>query len=105
MRALVTQEAERATELLAELLNVRDPEKIREEVIGLLVDRLAERIEEHDRGQLVTAEVIADRLAVRREQVYELSRRSRDPLPSLAIGGQKRFCVADVDDWVRGQAS
>ena len=52
---------------------------------------------------LVDAEHVAELLAVQRRRVYELARRSQDPLPALRIGGALRFALADVEAWVARQ--
>ena len=54
---------------------------------------------------LVNADVIAEKLCIRRKQVYELTRRQRDPLPSIKIGGAVRFSLPHVEEWVAAQFS
>jgi len=53
---------------------------------------------------LVDAEHVARLLCVKRKRVYELARRPNDPLPSVRIGGAVRFALAQVEEWVTGQA-
>lgn len=53
---------------------------------------------------LVDADHIAAVLCVKRKRVYELARRTRDPLPCVRIGGAVRFVVAQVEEWVAAQA-
>lgn len=53
---------------------------------------------------LVDADFIAGRLGVKRKRVYELTRRSNDPLPSVKIGGAVRFVLAHVEAWVASQS-
>lgn len=54
---------------------------------------------------LVNADVLAEKLCIRRKQVYELARRPRDPLPSIRIGGAVRFFLPHVEEWVAAQSS
>jgi excisionase family DNA binding protein len=54
---------------------------------------------------LMRAEEVARLLAVKTSTVYELSRRARDPLPSIRIGGSKRFDRQAVALWVAGHAT
>lgn len=49
---------------------------------------------------LMRAEEVADLLAIKTSTVYELSRRRRDPLPSVHIGRSKRFDRRAVARWV-----
>jgi len=53
---------------------------------------------------LVDAEHVARLLCVKRKRVYELARRSNDPLPSVRLGGAVRFALSQVEDWVTAQA-
>ncbi len=53
---------------------------------------------------LVDADHVAAVLCVKRKRVYELARRTRDPLPCVRIGGAVRFVVAQVEEWVAAQA-
>lgn len=53
---------------------------------------------------LLRAEEVAELLAVRPSTVFELSRRRRDPLPSVKIGRAKRFDRAAVAEWLDAQA-
>lgn len=87
-RAIAVDDFEHLAEVLAETVAARLGSAA--EVVGV-------------EGQLVAAEVVARHLSVKRERVYELARRGGDPLPSVSIGGAKRFALADVDDWVRRQ--
>jgi excisionase family DNA binding protein len=54
---------------------------------------------------LMRAEEVADLLAIRTSTVYELSRRRRDPLPSVRIGRSKRFDRRAVARWVDAHAT
>jgi excisionase family DNA binding protein len=54
---------------------------------------------------LMRAEEVAELLAVKTSTVYELSRRLRDPLPSIRIGGSKRFDRRAVARWVEAHAT
>jgi excisionase family DNA binding protein len=54
---------------------------------------------------LLRAEEVAELLAVRPSTVYELSRRPRDPLPSIRIGRSKRFERGAVARWVAEHAN
>jgi excisionase family DNA binding protein len=51
------------------------------------------------------AEEVADLLAIKTSTVYELSRRRRDPLPSVRIGRSKRFDRRAVALWVVAHAT
>jgi excisionase family DNA binding protein len=54
---------------------------------------------------LMRAEEVADLLSVPVSTVYELSRRRRDPLPSVRIGRSKRFDRGAVARWVEAHAT
>jgi excisionase family DNA binding protein len=54
---------------------------------------------------LMRAEEVADLLSVKTSTVYELSRRRRDPLPSVRIGRAKRFDRLAVVRWVQAHAT
>jgi excisionase family DNA binding protein len=49
---------------------------------------------------LLTAEQIAELLAVPRSSVYEYARRLHDPLPSIGVGRHRRFHRSDVEAWL-----
>ena len=53
---------------------------------------------------LLKAEV-AELLQVSRETVFELARRTRDPLPSVKVGRARRFVRAGVEAWLLSNAS
>jgi excisionase family DNA binding protein len=52
---------------------------------------------------LLTAQQVAELLAVPRTSVYEYARRSHDPLPAMRVGRQRRFCRSDVAAWLSQQ--
>jgi excisionase family DNA binding protein len=54
---------------------------------------------------LMRAEEVAELLAMRPSTIYELSRRRRDPLPSIRIGRSKRFERTAVARWVADHAT
>jgi excisionase family DNA binding protein len=54
---------------------------------------------------LMRAEDVAELLAIKTTTVYELSRRRRDPLPSLRIGRSKRFDRQAIARWIETQAN
>jgi excisionase family DNA binding protein len=54
---------------------------------------------------LMRAEEVADLLSVPISTIYELSRRRRDPLPSVRIGRSKRFDRRAIARWVEAHAS
>lgn len=54
---------------------------------------------------LMRAEEVAELLAVKPSTIYELSRRRRDPLPSVRIGRSKRFDRQAVARWVEAHAT
>jgi excisionase family DNA binding protein len=54
---------------------------------------------------LMRAEEVADLLSIKTSTVYELSRRRRDPLPSVRIGRSKRFDRRAIARWVRVNAT
>jgi excisionase family DNA binding protein len=54
---------------------------------------------------LMRAEEVADLLSVKTSTIYELSRRRRDPLPSVRIGRAKRFDRRAVVRWVEAHAN
>jgi len=49
----------------------------------------------------LTIEQIAEYLQVSKEKVYKLCQRGR--MPASKLGGQWRFDIKEVDDWVRAQ--
>ena len=54
---------------------------------------------------LIRAEEVADLLSIKTSTVYELSRRRRDPLPSVRIGRSKRFDRRAIARWVEAHAT
>ena len=54
---------------------------------------------------LMRAEEVADLLSIKTSTVYELSRRRRDPLPSVRIGRSKRFDRRAIARWVQAHAN
>jgi excisionase family DNA binding protein len=54
---------------------------------------------------LMRAEEVADLLSIPISTVYELSRRRRDPLPSVRIGRSKRFDRRAIACWVEDHAT
>jgi excisionase family DNA binding protein len=54
---------------------------------------------------LMRAEEVADLLSIKTSTVYELSRRRRDPLPSVRIGRSKRFDRRAIARWVEAHAT
>jgi excisionase family DNA binding protein len=54
---------------------------------------------------LLKAEEVAELLQVSRETVFELARRTRDPLPSVKVGRARRFVRAGVEAWLLSNAS
>jgi excisionase family DNA binding protein len=54
---------------------------------------------------LLKAEEVAELLQVSRETVFELARRSRDPLPSVKVGRARRFVRAGVEAWLLSNTS
>jgi excisionase family DNA binding protein len=54
---------------------------------------------------LMRAEEVADLLSIKTSTVYELSRRLRDPLPSVRIGRSKRFDRRAIARWVEGHTT
>jgi excisionase family DNA binding protein len=49
---------------------------------------------------LLTAEQVAQLLAIPRSSVYEYARRRVRPLPSIPIGRHRRFYRSDVEVWL-----
>lgn len=49
---------------------------------------------------LLTADQVAELLAVPRSSVYEYARRRRRPLPSIEVGRHRRFYRSDVAAWL-----
>jgi excisionase family DNA binding protein len=52
---------------------------------------------------LLTADEVAQLLAVPRSSVYEYARRQHAPLPGLRIGRHLRFHRSDVELWLAEQ--
>jgi excisionase family DNA binding protein len=52
---------------------------------------------------LLTAQQVAELLAVPRTSVYEYARRSHDPLPAMRVGRHRRFRRSDVAAWLSQQ--
>jgi excisionase family DNA binding protein len=50
--------------------------------------------------RLLTAEDVAELLAIPRSSVYEYARRQHNPLPSIPVGRHRRFYRADVESWL-----
>jgi excisionase family DNA binding protein len=48
----------------------------------------------------LTAEQVADLLAIPRSSVYEYARRHSEPLPSIRVGRHRRFHRADIERWL-----
>ena len=55
------------------------------------------------RPQLLTAQEVATYLAVNGRTVYRLVRERR--LPAFRVGGQWRFKLELIDDWIRREGS
>lgn len=78
---------------------------------SLIADLLAERISGNARAYdaapalpddpavLLRAEQVAEIFAISRDAVFDLARRSGDPLPSRKIGRARRFLRSEVDEW------
>jgi excisionase family DNA binding protein len=49
---------------------------------------------------LMTADHVAELLALPRSSVYEYARREDHPLPSIQIGRHRRFYRSDVESWL-----
>ena len=49
---------------------------------------------------LLTADQVAQLLAVPRSSVYEYARRRELPLPSITVGRHRRFFRSDVEVWL-----
>jgi excisionase family DNA binding protein len=49
---------------------------------------------------LLTAEQVADLLAIPRSSVYEYARRLHEPLPSIRVGRHRRFHRTDIERWL-----
>lgn len=60
-------------------------------------------IDEHLHEPLMTADAVAELLAVPRSSVYEYARRQHNPLPSLSVGRHRRFLRSEVAAWVMTQ--
>ncbi|QEC47300.1 helix-turn-helix domain-containing protein [Baekduia soli] len=54
---------------------------------------------------LLTADQVADLLAVPRSSVYEYARRAHNPLPSIGVGRHRRFYRSDVGTWLASMRS
>ncbi|WP_081690456.1 helix-turn-helix domain-containing protein [Conexibacter woesei] len=52
--------------------------------------------------RLLTAQDVADLLAVPRSSIYEYARRQENPLPSIPVGRHRRFHRPDVETWLAG---
>ena len=48
---------------------------------------------------LITAEEVAERLAISRDEVYKLAREGR--IPKVPIGRAVRFRPEAIEDWIR----
>jgi excisionase family DNA binding protein len=62
-----------------------------------------EPLDVHLSEPLLTADQVADLLAVPRSSIYEYARRRHRPLPSIAVGRHRRFYRSDVEAWLAGQ--
>jgi len=51
---------------------------------------------------LLTADDVAQLLAVPRSTVYEYARRLHGRLPSISVGRHRRFYRSDVESWLAG---
>jgi excisionase family DNA binding protein len=51
---------------------------------------------------LLTAEQVADLLAIPRSSVYEYARRRNEPMPSIRVGRHRRFHRTDIERWLTG---
>jgi excisionase family DNA binding protein len=49
---------------------------------------------------LLTAEQVADLLAIPRSSVYDYARRLNEPLPSIRVGRHRRFHRTDIERWL-----
>jgi excisionase family DNA binding protein len=49
---------------------------------------------------LLTADQVADLLAIPRSSVYEYARRLNEPLPSIRVGRHRRFHRTDIERWL-----
>jgi excisionase family DNA binding protein len=49
---------------------------------------------------LLTADQVADLLAVPRSSIYDYARRQHDPLPSIGVGRHRRFHRSDIETWL-----
>jgi excisionase family DNA binding protein len=49
---------------------------------------------------LLTANEVAQLLAVPRSSTYEYARATRRPLPSIVVGRHRRFYRSDVEGWL-----
>lgn len=50
--------------------------------------------------RLLTADEVAELLAIPRSSVYEYARRRVGQLPSISIGRHRRFIRRDVEAWI-----
>jgi excisionase family DNA binding protein len=50
---------------------------------------------------LLTADQVAELLAIPRSSVYEYARRMHARLPSLEVGRHRRFYRSDVERWLQ----
>ena len=48
---------------------------------------------------LLTADQVAELLAVPRSSVYDYARRRHQPLPAITIGRHKRFARSEIEKW------
>lgn len=58
-------------------------------------------LEPYTDARIVSAEHLAELLDCSRRHVYKLM--AEDGLPSVKLGGARRFRLADVDAWLRAQ--
>jgi excisionase family DNA binding protein len=54
-------------------------------------------------GPLLTAGDVGEMLKLKQSSVQELARRQSDPLPSLHVGGRRRYELARVEEWLARQ--
>lgn len=52
---------------------------------------------------LLTADAVAELLAVPRSSVYEYARRGQGRLPSIVVGRHRRFYRSDLEAWLTQQ--
>jgi excisionase family DNA binding protein len=67
----------------------------------ILTEPIAVDVDLHE--PLLTADQVAELLAVPRSSVYEYARRLHRPLPSISVGRHRRFYRSDVAAWLAGQ--